>query len=242
MGIQATRRRASVRWLGWLAVASLVGLAAFPFAGTALGHTPTVTLTCDGGLSVSLLLYEVDNPADPSNPTPNSVAVSIDGSPVAGSPFAFGENFVQSWPALPATEGHTAQVVVFAWDDPTGDAGYSRTYNLEIGACAQPTPTPTEAPTPTPTEAPTPTPTVEPTPTPTEEVTPTPTVAPTPTPSGSVEAATGTPRVTPPATDTLTGGPSAPNDSWRLLLLGMAAILTAVLLLTPARPARARRR
>jgi hypothetical protein len=234
MGIQATRPRASVRWLGWLAVASLVGLAAFPFAGTALGHTPTVTLTCDGGLSVSLLLYEVDNPDDPSNPTPNSVAVSIDGTPVSGSPFAFGENFVQSWPVLPATEGHTATVDVFAWDDPSGDAGYTRTYNLEIGACEQPTPTPTEAPTPTPTE--------EPTPTPTEEVTPTPTEAPTATPSGSVEAATGTPRVTPPATDTLTAGSSGPNDSWRLLLLGMAAILTAVLLLTPAKPVRARRR
>lgn len=47
-----------------------------------------------------------------------------------------------------------------------------------LGACIEPSPTPTEEPTPTPTEEPTPTPTEEPTPTPTEEPTPTPTEEP----------------------------------------------------------------
>lgn len=84
---------------------------------------------------------------------------------------------------------------------------------------------------------PTPTPTAEPTPTPTGEVEPTstPTTAPTPTPTGDVEAATGTPTVTLPPTDTLGSTPSTPaGEGWRLILLAMAGILASALLLTPA--------
>ncbi len=62
---------------------------------------------------------------------------------------------------------------------------------------------------------------------------PTPTPSPTATPIGSVLGETGTPEITPPPTDTLTPATSAPNDSWRLVLIGMAGILAAMLLLTP---------
>jgi hypothetical protein len=90
---------------------------------------------------------------------------------------------------------------------------------------------------------PTPTPTPEVTPTPTPEVTPTPT--PEVTPTGGVGGATATPPpaatagTTLPPTDTLgdaaqtTGG-----DSWRLVLLALAATLAAALLLTPAQAIR----
>ena len=70
---------------------------------------------------------------------------------------------------------HTAVVVVTAWDDPTGEKGWTKTYELSDRRVrrADPDPdgrprrpTPTEAPTPTPTEAPTPTPTEAPTPDP----------------------------------------------------------------------------
>ncbi len=103
-----------------------------------------------------------------------------------------------------------------------------------------PTATPTEAPTPTPTEAPTPTPTEAPTATPTTqpETTPTPTAAPTGTPT--VEPATGTPNVTPPPTDTVGPSDSGSGNGWRAVLVAMAALLAAVLILTPS--ARARRR
>ncbi len=71
-----------------------------------------------------------------------------------------------------------------------------------------------------------------------------PTPAPTPTPEGSVGGATATPpaataTTTLPPTDTLgevastTGG-----DSWRIVLLALAATLAAALLLTPARAVR----
>jgi cell division septation protein DedD len=55
------------------------------------------------------------------------------------------------------------------------------------------------------------------------------------TPTGSVEAATGTPNITLPPTDTIVGGSIAPTgDGWRLILLAMAGLLATALLLTPA--------
>jgi prealbumin domain-containing protein len=58
-------------------------------------------------------------------------------------------------------------------------------------------------------------------------------------PTGGVGGAVGTPRATLPATDTFDGASStAPaGESWRLVLLAMAAFLTAALMLTPARAA-----
>lgn len=63
---------------------------------------------------------------------------------------------------------------------------------------------------------------------------PTQTVNPTPTPTGEVGGATATPHRTLPSTDTVgsTNGPL--GDGWRIVLLGLAGILAAALLLTPA--------
>lgn len=100
---------------------------------------------------------------------------------------------------------------------------------------ATPTPTPNLNPTPTPSPNPTPTPTPTPTPQPTPTPTPVPTPEATPTPEGEVLAEVGTPKVTLPPTDTLSGSTQAPaGDSWRLILLAMAGILATSLLLTPA--------
>jgi hypothetical protein len=114
---------------------------------------------------------------------------------------------------------------------------------------ATPTPTPETHATPTPTPethaTPTPTPETHATPTPTPKPTPTPgggeqgaTPTPTPTPGGGVSGATGTPtvHVTLPPTDTdlSAAGPEG-SDGWRIVLLGLAALLAAVLVVTPAR-------
>ena len=59
-----------------------------------------------------------------------------------------------------------------------------------------------------------------------------------PKPTGDVGGAVGTPRprATLPATDTLDGSSTSPaGDSWRIVLLAMAGVLTAMLMLTPAR-------
>jgi hypothetical protein len=63
-------------------------------------------------------------------------------------------------------------------------------------------------------------------------------VQPTTKPTGDVGGAVGTPRprATLPATDTLDGISTSPaGDSWRIVLLAMAGVLTAMLMLTPAR-------
>jgi hypothetical protein len=192
---RARRRAAAFRRVGWLAVAAMTLTAFFAVPGTALGHTPNVSLTCDHGLKVNLTSYNA------SKGDANTVAVSIDGVAVAGSPFAFGASYSNTWEVTPLTVAHTAKVVVSAWDDPNGASGWSKTFNLELPACVKPTPTPTPKPTPTPTPEPTPTPTPEPTPTPTPEPTPTPTPAPTPTPTPE-PTPTPTPAPTPTPTPT----------------------------------------
>jgi hypothetical protein len=136
-----------------LATIALVG----PGAGVASAHALSVTLTCENGLKVDLRAYNGTNP--------NTVSVSIDGVAVEGSPFSFGTTFLRSWPVTPATVTHTAEVVIVAWDDPTGSKGWSRTYNLSLPVCEAP---PTEEPTTPPTEPPTEEPTEEPTTPPTE--------------------------------------------------------------------------
>jgi hypothetical protein len=63
-------------------------------------------------------------------------------------------------------------------------------------------------------------------------------IAETPTPTGAVGGAVGTPGpgITLPPTDTLSPGPSAPaGDGWRLILLAMAGLMSAALLVRPAR-------
>jgi len=251
-------RSRSARRLSWLLVAAMTAVALM-LPATVLGHTPVVSLTCQNGLVVNLTQYNAGGS--------NSVAIAIDGSAVSGSPFSFGSSYSHAFAVAPPTAAHTASVAVTAWDDPTGSKGWTKTFNLSIGACQEPTPTPTPRATATPTTVPTATPTTVPTATPTPVPTATPTPAPTATatpvpaatatptpvpqptatptapPTGGVGGITGTPkpRTTLPPTDTLTGtSPSAPaSQGWRLMLLAMAGLLGAALVLTPAQ-ARAR--
>jgi hypothetical protein len=231
-GLPQARSRPARR-LSWLLVAVMTAFALMVPA-TVLGHTPVVSLTCQNGLVVNLTQYNTGGS--------NTVAISIDGGAVSGSPFSFGAAYSHTFAVNPPTAAHTATVAVHAWDDPTGSNGWTKTFNLSIGACQQPTPTPTPRPTPTPTPVPTPTPTPVPTATPTPAPTATPTEAPTATPTpapteqpqatptpptGAVGGVTGTPkpRITLPPTDTL------------------ASTSPSALVLTPApAPARSRRR
>ena len=186
-----------------LLLAAVVGLAA--------AHTPNASLSCDGGLHVSLVDYE--------SQFTNTVAISIDGSPISGSPFTFGSNFVHSYSLGDPTKPHTATVDVHAGDDPTGSEGWSVSYELRAAACAEPTPTPT--PTPTLTATPTPDPTA--TPDPTEK------------PTGEVDAATGRPRTTLPPTATADGSDDGGTLSGLpTVLIALLGIAVAIGLLSPS--------
>jgi hypothetical protein len=90
---------------------------------------------------------------------------------------------------------------------------------------------PTEAPSETPSEAPSGTPTPTP-----SQATPTPTAS----PSGGVEGATGTPRLTPPATDRLTGSVPADPTSWQLVVIVLIGLSATVLALVGTRGMRRR--
>jgi hypothetical protein len=58
-----------------------------------------------------------------------------------------------------------------------------------------------------------------------------------------VGGATGKPHVTPPPTATLGGSTGQPaGDTWRIALLGLAALLAALLILSPNRTSPERRR
>ena len=160
-------------------------------AGIASAHYQYTGMNCDEGLYVVLTSYRTGGT--------NTLEVSIDGTPVDGSPFTFETGFRQSWDVPPPTEPHTAKIVVTAWDDPTGSEGWSTTINLSMPACQEPTPTPTVAPTPQ------------------------------PTPTGTVEAATGTPKVTPPATDTAPASGGGPGSGLTLVLMLLAGSLLALL-------------
>lgn len=57
-----------------------------------------------------------------------------------------------------------------------------------------------------------------------------------PSPTGSQLGETGTPEITLPPTDTVTGANDAgASQGWRLVILAMAGLIAAALLLTPAR-------
>ncbi len=87
-------------------------------------------------------------------------------------------------------------------------------------------------------------PTVPPTTPPTVPPTTPPTTPPTvpPTFSQSVLAETGTPSITLPPTDAISGTSAPAGDSWRIALLAMAGLLASVLVMTPAAANNRRRR
>lgn len=120
---RVTRRAAAAALLGALLGAALAATAAAP----ASAHTPAVSATCST-LSVSLQSYAWSE----SNPRPNKVSVSIDGTGVASE--WFGGSFSRDFSLGDAARAHTWRVVVDAVDN------YDRTFEGTSTPCAPPTP------------------------------------------------------------------------------------------------------
>jgi hypothetical protein len=102
----------------------------------------------------------------------------------------------------------------------------------------EPSEAPSEEPSAEPSEAPSTAPSEEPSESPSETPSETPSEAPSTSPSGGVEAATGTPRVTPPATDQLGGTNVVGDQSWRIALGLLAMTIGGAMLLTSRRTSR----
>lgn len=74
----------------------------------------------------------VKTPGTGDNATPNTVTVTIDGTVVEDS--AFGSEFRGSYNLDPST-GHSYVVAITAWNDPTGDRGWTKTFEGTTTAC-----------------------------------------------------------------------------------------------------------
>ena len=132
--------------------------------GIASAHTPQVSLSCSRQGAPELNI-DLSNYSSPPSGKHNTVSASIDGVTVLATT-NFSTSYSHTFGAGSPYVSHTAHVAVYAWDDPTGSHGWSKTFDPTTDNCQKPTPGPTPTPSPSPT--PTPTPTEPPTPTPYE--------------------------------------------------------------------------
>jgi hypothetical protein len=160
------------------------------------------------------------------------------------------DGYEASLPLAPGSYTIRAHVLI-PWDDSDGYLTIDTTprHSPLTIECVEPTPTPSEEPSGSvePSEEPSATPSeepsgsVEPSEEPSGSVAPSESPAgPTDEPSGAVAPATGTPNITLPPTDALAtaGTGTGGGSGLQLALFGMAALLGALALLTPARRAR----
>jgi len=234
--------------LAWLAVALLLLLAAAPGSAVLAGDGSNGTVKIHEGTS------HTDPPKTDRNNQPHVCTFHIHG-------FGFDSDDAGPWRIYdwPPT-GTKSQVLAGTW---SGSEWQSELISLPDGhyrlvvdidgdkndtkdddttsdkhkefwvECAAPTETPSEQPTETapPTEAPSETPTPTP-----PDATPTPSTS----PSGGVEGATGTPRLTPPATDRLMGTSATDPASVQLVVFILIALSATVLALVGTRRMRRR--
>jgi hypothetical protein len=141
----------------------------------------------------------------------------VDCAPVAETPSPTGSELPEESGSASPSETATATPTETASATPTGSE------LPEESGSASPTESETATATPTGSELPIP-------------GTPSPS-----SPGGAVLGATGTPNVTPPATDVATTAPVASSDGGRLVALGLAGLIAMLLFLTPRpRPAAVR--
>ncbi|MEV8442362.1 LPXTG cell wall anchor domain-containing protein [Actinosynnema sp. NPDC051121] len=118
--------------VGALVGAAVAAVAATVFAAVpASAHTPIFTPGCDGEkstLTVHLKDYQVKDGKT------NTVVVSVDGKELKSAEFGreYKETFTE-----PGDVKHTFAVKVKAWDDPSGDKGWTKEYSTEVAACVK---------------------------------------------------------------------------------------------------------
>ena len=217
-------------------------------SGTSVGSidgTLTLSKTLDVGSVITL--YMVPNNgsnASPAGNVPlNEISITLtNANNDSGDVISY---------SLPVTHAFTTSaggiLVVFAVNaDHSTAISSSKTNSLNCTEASSPSPseTPSESPSEQPSESPSEQPSESPSEQPSESPSEQPSEQPSAStaPSGEVEGVTGTPRVTPPPTDTIGGnGQNPSNDGWRIALIGLAAVLAGTLtFVNPRRSSRKR--
>jgi uncharacterized repeat protein (TIGR01451 family) len=118
-----------VRTLLSAVVALCLVVVGVTFAGAASAHTPDVKVTCDK-LSVELTNYVSHSTQK------NHVKVTVNGAVVADEDFV--QNFSRDFTAPDRYTSFSYEVVVTAWDDPSGSHGWSFTETGTSAPCEKP--------------------------------------------------------------------------------------------------------
>jgi hypothetical protein len=236
------KRTRSLRAIGWLAVTGLVGMAALgPAAGATsandLHQTPPIawdTTGFGGGACKSLnddqVLWHFIQGGVPSGVTSATLTVTFASAGTMTVDSLDRASGTLHWDVV---TGH--DTLLDAVSDVQSDGNLNLSHVCVPEASASPSPAASPSESAAPSESVTPSESAQPSESVSPSVAPSKSASPTATPPGGVEAATATPRLTPPSTDAAPGPEAAAsNGSWRLMLLAMAGLLAAILVLTPA--------
>lgn len=261
-------RHHPVRWFGWLATAALIGLSVLgpsALGAAANGNNGTIKIHEQGTPSGSesndpkVCVFNVEGFKFDAGQT-GYLKFSVQGGDgptgTAAGPFAWGPANASGFYAsqyFNLAPGHykatlygkktgggidltdvKAKSKVFKVRCESASPSHSSSPSPSSSHSASPSPSESESASPSPSKTPKPSESASPTPTPTHTASPTPT----PTHSGGVGGETGTPHATLPPTDTVDAQAQPASDTWRVLLLILAAMISALLLLTPSRSSR----
>ncbi len=189
------------------------------FAGTVLGHNTvnSATFACDGTVTWHVTDWTTDNTGNQALAPDVQVWYSLDGAPYVqiDGTFAFTDSnyltgFGGTFSAGSATTVKIESILApgTTWTD--GDAtdlGPWFSDTVDRATCESPSPSASASTTPS--------------------------ASPSASPSGGVEAATATPRVTPPSTSTLDAASTQTGAGFPVTLAALAAIVTLIVLLSP---------
>jgi Domain of unknown function (DUF5979) len=222
---------------GELQITKRISGASADFAGGQFGfmadcepgdRTYTNSITFGAGDSTGSVNFSV--------PAGLTCVVTETGTPDAGAGFTWLTPIID--PPVTIVSDQTVTVTVTDPRNPPASPSPSPSPSSSASPSPSPSPSPSASPSPSPSPSPSASPSPTPIPTPTSSV-----EAATSTPTGAVGGATGKPHVTPPPTATLGGSTGQPaGDTWRIALLGLAALLASLLVFSPSQTSSVRRR
>jgi hypothetical protein len=246
-------RSSAMRMIGWLAVASMLAVALLgPSAAPILANHVTPTDPGTGNPDCASLGYSLTFKIDTGDleektytDADSEVVTDWDGQEITidnisddGQTFDWSSTLPVSAVLVKAGNDNHA---LYTYDPPaTGDTGLTHGAGQQgishvsfCGDAEEPSNPPSEEPSTPPSEEPSTPPSEEPSTPPSGSEEPTQSEEPSPSFSGGVNPITGAPTL--PPTDGISAAAQPGSDTWRVLLVVMAALLASIMVLTPNR-------